>query len=75
MPQVLGKVVHSPLSGTVCDILVSAGSVVSEGDEMIVVEAMKMEIPVEAPMAGTVAEVLVAVGQRVAEGDSLLVLQ
>ena len=50
-------------------------SVVSEGDEMIVVEAMKMEIPVEAPMAGTVAEVLVAVGQRVAEGDSLLVLQ
>ena len=75
MPEDPGKVVHSPLSGTVCDILVSTGSVISANDELIVVEAMKMEIPVEAPLAGTVAEVLVTIGQRVAEGDRLLVLQ
>jgi len=75
MPEDPGKVVHSLLSGTVCDILVSPGSVISVGDEVIVVEAMKMEIPVEATAAGTVAEVLVTIGQRIAEGDRLLVLQ
>ena len=46
----------------------------AEGDPVIVLESMKMEIPVEAPRAGKVKEIKVAEGQTVQEGDTVAVL-
>ena len=51
-----------------------SGDAVAAGDPVIVLESMKMEIPVEAPRAGTVREIKVAEGQTVQEGDTVAVL-
>ena len=66
--------VPSELNAIVWKIETAAGSAVAEGDTLIVLEAMKMEIPVMAPRAGTVARVLVEEKQQVAEGQALVVL-
>ena len=47
--------IPAPMSGSVFEVLVSAGASVSAGQEVIVLESMKMEIPVESPEAGVVA--------------------
>jgi acetyl-CoA carboxylase biotin carboxyl carrier protein len=67
--------VPSELNAVVWKIETSAGRSVVEGDTLIVLEAMKMEIPVAAPRAGTVKSVLVAEKQQVSEGQPLVVLQ
>jgi biotin carboxyl carrier protein len=63
------------MTGTVREIHVPAGRAVAAGDELMVVESMKMEIPVECPVAGTVVEVLVAVEDHVDEGAILIRLE
>ena len=55
-------------------VLVSAGDSVSEGDPLVILESMKMEIPVESPVGGTVAEVRVEEGGVVQEGDVIAVV-
>jgi biotin carboxyl carrier protein len=67
--------VPSELNAVVWKIEAAAGSAVGEGDTLIVLEAMKMEIPVMAPRAGTVKSVLVEEKQQVAEGQALVILQ
>jgi len=67
--------VPSELNAIVWKIETAEGSVVAEGDTLILLEAMKMELPVMAPRAGTVKTVLVAEKQRVAEGQALVILQ
>jgi acetyl-CoA carboxylase biotin carboxyl carrier protein len=67
--------VPSELNAVVWKIETAAGQAVSEGDTLIVLEAMKMEIPVAAPRGGTVKTVLVEEKQQVAEGQPLVVLQ
>ena len=67
--------VPSELNAIVWKIEAQVGQSVSEGDTLIVLEAMKMEIPVMAPRAGTVKTVLVEERQQVAEGQPLVVLQ
>jgi len=67
--------VRSELNAIVWKIEVVAGATVSAGDTLIVLEAMKMEIPVAAPRAGTVKTVLVDEKQQVAEGQPLAILQ
>lgn len=67
--------VPSELNAVVWKIEAAAGAQVGEGDTLIVLEAMKMEIPVMAPRAGTVKTVLVAEKQQVAEGQALVILQ
>lgn len=64
----------SPMTATVVDLLVAVGAAVRAGQEVAIVEAMKMEHPVQAPVAGTVTELLVSTGDVVAEGAPLIAI-
>ena len=66
--------VEAHITGTVWKIEVSVGDTVEEGDTVVILESMKMEMPVEAEDAGTVREILCEEGQAVNEGDALVVL-
>lgn len=70
----MAEEVKSPMAGTIFELLVGAGDSVDEGDELVILESMKMEIPVEAPVAGSVAQVHIAQGDQVQEGDPLVTL-
>ena len=65
----------SEMGGTILEVLVSAGDPVTAGQELLIVESMKMEVPVESPAAGSIAELSVAEGAVIAEGDLLLVIE
>lgn len=67
--------VESEVTGNVWKVEVSAGDSVAEGDVLIILESMKMEIPVEAPAAGIVQQVLVQPEDQVEEDQLLLVLE
>jgi acetyl-CoA carboxylase biotin carboxyl carrier protein len=67
--------VPSELNAIVWKIEAQVGQAVGEGDTLVVLEAMKMEIPVAAPRAGTVKTMLVAEKEQVAEGQPLVILQ
>ena len=62
----------APMPGKVISILVQAGALVSKGDALLVMEAMKMEHTITAPADGTVAFIHFGVGDQVAEGDALV---
>jgi biotin carboxyl carrier protein len=66
--------VKAHITGVVFQITAKPGDPVAAGDAVIVLESMKMEIPVEAPRAGTVREIKVTEGQTVQEGDTVAVL-
>jgi acetyl-CoA carboxylase biotin carboxyl carrier protein len=66
--------VPAHITGTVWKIEVTEGQSVSEGDVLVIIESMKMEMPVEAPEAGTVKEIRCRESQPVNEGDVLVVL-
>jgi len=66
--------VRAHITGTVWKIEVKVGDVVSSGQTLIILESMKMEMPVEAPDAGTVRAILVKEGQAVEEGAPVLEL-
>ena len=67
--------VHAELVGNVLRVEVGPGDVVTPADPLIVLESMKMEIPVHAETGGTVRSVEVAAGDVVSEGDLLVVLE
>ena len=69
------KEITANMAGTVLNVMVAAGDTVSEGQEVLMLESMKMEIPVESQGSGTVAEIKVNIGDFVNEGDVLLVLE
>jgi oxaloacetate decarboxylase alpha subunit len=73
-PAAKGEPVPAPLGGNVFKVLVKVGDTVEEGDPMIVLEAMKMEMEVYAPKDGTVTDIAVAVGQAVTTGQTLALL-
>ncbi len=66
--------VPAHITGTVWKVEVSVGQVVQAGDVLVILESMKMEMPVEAPEAGTVKEIRCQPTQPVNEGDVLVVL-
>ncbi len=66
--------VLSPMAGQVMKIKVAVGTAVSLNQEVIVLEAMKMETPIYAPAAGTVKAINVKEGEAVAEGQALLTI-
>ncbi len=61
--------VNAHITGVVWKIVVKAGDKVSEGQEVVILESMKMEMPVEAPCAGTISKILVKENDSVKEGD------
>ena len=67
--------VEAHITGTVWKIEVGVGDEVDEGDTVVILESMKMEMPVEAEDEGTVAEIRCAEGQAVSEGETLVVLE
>jgi acetyl-CoA carboxylase biotin carboxyl carrier protein len=64
--------VNSEMTGTVWKILVEIGQKVAEEEPVMLIEAMKMEIPVVAPEAGIVTEILVAEGDMVEDGGLVM---
>jgi biotin carboxyl carrier protein len=66
--------VTAPMPGTITEILVKVGDEVSADDELLILEAMKMENPICAPSDGKVSEIKVAVGAKVESNQVLLVI-
>jgi len=62
------------ITGTVWKIEKALGDTVAEGDTVVILESMKMEMPVEAPVSGTVVEVRCKEGQAVEEGAVLIIV-
>ena len=67
--------IKAHITGVVFQVAARPGDRVAAGDPVVVLESMKMEIPVEAPRAGSVREIRVAEGQTVQEGDTVAVLE
>ena len=67
--------VEAHITGTVWKVEVAVGDRVEEGDTVLILESMKMEMPVEAEDEGVVKEILVEEGQAVSEGETLVVLE
>lgn len=67
--------IESPMAGKVWEVLVAVGQTIAEDDEVIILEALKMENPIFAPEGGVVKEILVTKGQQVEEGHILIVLE
>jgi acetyl-CoA carboxylase biotin carboxyl carrier protein len=70
MTQVLAEI-----TANVWQVHAEPGQAVAEGDTIVILESMKMEIPVEAPVAGTVVEVRVKPDDQVQEGDVIAVIE
>lgn len=69
-----GNKVTAPLPGTLLKITAKQGTVVKEGDELCVIEAMKMENPIASPFSGTVVSVVANEGSMINAGDLILVI-
>jgi acetyl-CoA carboxylase biotin carboxyl carrier protein len=67
--------IEAHITGTVWKVEVAVGDRVDEGETVVILESMKMEMPVEAEDAGTVKAILVEEGQSVSEGDPLVELE
>jgi acetyl-CoA carboxylase biotin carboxyl carrier protein len=67
--------IKAQITGIVFQVMAKPGQSVAAGDPVIVLESMKMEIPVEAPRAGSIKEITVAEGQTVQEGDTVAILE
>jgi acetyl-CoA carboxylase biotin carboxyl carrier protein len=64
-----------PLAGSIWEVLVDIGDEVEEDDELLVIEALKMENPVYAPCDGTVKEIRVKKGDVVEDDDVLMIIE
>lgn len=71
----MAKHVHAHITGTVWKITVEVGAQVNEGDSVVILESMKMEMPVESAHTGKVRQILVKEGEAVDEGQPLVLLE
>ena len=67
--------VESPMPGKILAVNIQVGQTVAEDDEVMILEAMKMENPIFCPVGGTIKEILVKVGDQVEEGTILAVIE
>lgn len=66
--------IESLVTGTVWKLERQIGDTLAKGETILIIESMKMEIPIDAPAAGTLRELLVAEGESVTEGQVLAVV-
>jgi acetyl-CoA carboxylase biotin carboxyl carrier protein len=71
----MSEKIKAPLTGTVWKIETTVGAKVDEGDTLIILESMKMEIPVEAPFDGTITAIHVTEGASVLDGLVLIEME
>jgi acetyl-CoA carboxylase biotin carboxyl carrier protein len=71
----MATLVEAQVTGSVWKIEKRAGEMLAEGDVIIILESMKMEIPVEAPCAGKLTEIRVDEGESIEEGAILAVIE
>jgi acetyl-CoA carboxylase biotin carboxyl carrier protein len=64
--------VRSEITGSVWKVEVAVGQTVAEGDTLVIVESMKMEIPIIAPASGVVTEIFIAEGEPVADDQVVI---
>lgn len=69
------ETVRAEITGTVWKIVSQPGQQLAEEDTILIMESMKMEIPVIAPVKGTLASLLVKEGQEVSEGQDVAVIE
>ncbi|MBW5469852.1 biotin/lipoyl-binding protein [Brevibacillus formosus] len=69
------KQVAANMAGTVINVLVQLGDEINEGQDVLVLESMKMEVPVQAQASGKVVEVKANIGDFVNDGDIIVVLE
>ncbi len=67
--------ITAPMPGTITSVVVTVGESVKEDDELVILEAMKMENPIVAEADGTVKEIKVKEGDKVNTGDVLVILE
>lgn len=67
--------IKANMAGNVWKVNVNAGDSVAEGDDLVILESMKMEIPIEATAAGTIKELKVNEGDFINEGDVVAVIE
>jgi biotin carboxyl carrier protein len=67
--------VNAPMPGKILEVLVNVGDQVNEDDELVILEAMKMENPIYAPAGGTVKEIRVKVNDSVDTDQLMMVLE
>jgi biotin carboxyl carrier protein len=72
MPEIR---IVTEVAGRVCALAVEPGSSVGDGDDIVFVEAMKMEIPVASPAAGKLKSLLVKIDDVVAEGQAVAIIE
>jgi acetyl-CoA carboxylase biotin carboxyl carrier protein len=70
----MAKVIKAQITGTVWKIEVKVGDAVTEGQIVVILESMKMEMPLESEYDGTVSAILCSEGQAVTEGAALVEL-
>jgi acetyl-CoA carboxylase biotin carboxyl carrier protein len=71
----MAEEVRAPLAGNIWNVLVDVGAKVEEEDELLIIEALKMENTVYAPCAGTIKEIRVKKGDKVEEDDVMVVIE
>ena len=71
----MGTPVTVPMVGKIVSVSVKVGDKIKEDDQVAVLEAMKMEMPIAAPVSGTVKEIRVAPGQEVEVGAVVAVIE
>ncbi|WP_045515392.1 acetyl-CoA carboxylase biotin carboxyl carrier protein subunit [Neobacillus niacini] len=69
------KEITATMAGTVLNVLVANGDNVSSGQEVLMLESMKMEIPIESDINGLIKELKVSIGDFVNEGDVLIIVE